>query len=560
MFKTLKKGLFPFLIAFSALSVSASAAFYSVSGLSKLFAGASFEVIIMAGSLEFSKLVIASLLYQYWDTINKWLRTYLTIAAVTLVLITSMGIYGFLSAAYQETYQKLVVQQNEIEFLDNKAQFYEDDVTRYDQELERISDNIATLSNARSQQIQVRDTTVAGGVRTTISTSELRLAQSRIEVEENNRKAVQAKREVAADSLQNIKLKILDLQNQSDTVGELGPLQYLSGLTGTPMDKIINWLLLVIIFVFDPLAISLVVAANFAFDRAFPSRSEDDDLPVEPDPDDDPDSDGYDDYDEYDNPGSVYYDEEYDEGDWKEGILDEKPKSSPPFDIQAQPTKEAQAWYDIADKLAEDSAAMADDLNDLPWEEDPEVQAFLEAQDEPGPWSEEDDKIHTIGGLTNDKGSGFMDFQKKMDENDEEWDEEHALDQVLNDMVEQVGDDLWEAEDEIAEAEDEIEKLEDEIAEIDVIDPEQVSTKFEVEDTAGNVNVYGEESTVDETEMETDRTGTFPNQINPTSVGAVVQKIETPHLPNEDDLFKQAMRDKAEQDKQQFLNNANKKK
>ena len=104
MLKNLKQGLFPFIIAFSALSVSASAAFYSVSGLSKLFAGASFEVIIMAGSLEVSKLVIASLLYQYWDTINKILRTYLAIATVILVLITSMGIYGFLSAAYQETY------------------------------------------------------------------------------------------------------------------------------------------------------------------------------------------------------------------------------------------------------------------------------------------------------------------------------------------------------------------------------------------------------------------------------------------------------------------------
>ena len=109
MFKNLKQGLFPFVIAFSALSVSASAAFYSVSGLSKLFAGASFEVIIMAGSLEVSKLVIASLLYQYWDTINKILRTYLAIATVILVLITSMGIYGFLSAAYQETYNKLTI-------------------------------------------------------------------------------------------------------------------------------------------------------------------------------------------------------------------------------------------------------------------------------------------------------------------------------------------------------------------------------------------------------------------------------------------------------------------
>jgi len=266
MIKRLKQNIFPSIIALSALSVSASAAFYSVSGLSKLFAGATFEVIIMAGSLEVSKLVIASLLYQYWDTINKYLRTYLTIAAVILVLITSMGIYGFLSAAYQETYQKLIVNENQIEFLENKAKFYEDDVTRYDQELERISDNINILSNAKASSIQVRDTTSSTGFRQTISTTELRLSQSRINVEEENRKDVNAKREVAADSLQNIKLKVLALQNDADTVGELGPLQYLSGLTGTPMDKIINILLLVIIFVFDPLAISLVVAANFAFD------------------------------------------------------------------------------------------------------------------------------------------------------------------------------------------------------------------------------------------------------------------------------------------------------
>jgi len=266
--KRLKKNIFPFIIALSALSVSASAAFYSVSGLSKLFAGASFEVIVMAGSLEVAKLVIASLLYQYWDTINKYLRTYLTVAAVVLVLITSMGIYGFLSAAYQETYQKLSVNENKIAFLEEKANFYNDDVVRYDEELKRISNNISTLSNAKATSIQVRDTTTSTGLRSTVSTAELRLAQSRISVEEENRKEVNARRTVAADSLQKYRLQILDLQNDSDTAGELGPLQYLSGLTGTPMDKIINILLLVIIFVFDPLAISLVVAANFAFDQA----------------------------------------------------------------------------------------------------------------------------------------------------------------------------------------------------------------------------------------------------------------------------------------------------
>jgi hypothetical protein len=268
MIRRLKANIFPTIIALSALSVSASAAFYSVSGLSKLFAGASFEVIIMAGSLEVAKLVIASLLYQYWNTINKYLRTYLSIAAVVLVLITSMGIYGFLSAAYQDTYRQLSVKENQIGFLTQKKDFYEKDVVRYDTELERISNNISTLSNAKATSIQVRDTTVSGGVRTTVSTAELRLSQERINVEEQNRKAVQVKRETAADSLQKYQLQILDLENNSEVAGELGPLQYLSGLTGTSMDKIINILLLIIIFVFDPLAISLVVAANFAFDQA----------------------------------------------------------------------------------------------------------------------------------------------------------------------------------------------------------------------------------------------------------------------------------------------------
>ena len=273
MIKRLKRNLFPFLIAFSALSVSASAAFYSVSGLSKLFAGASFEVIIMAGSLEVAKLVTASLLYQYWNDLNKLLRTYLTVSAVVLVLITSMGIYGFLSAAYQETYNKLSIVENEKAFIQQKIDFYDADVSRYDDELKRISNNISTLSSARSQQIQVRDTSVVGGVRTTISTSELRAAQARIKIEEQNRKDIQAKREVAADSLQKFQLQVLELDNNTEIAGELGPLQYLSGLTGTPMDKIINILLLVIIFVFDPLAISLVVAANFAFDKAKPKEN-----------------------------------------------------------------------------------------------------------------------------------------------------------------------------------------------------------------------------------------------------------------------------------------------
>ena len=253
-----------FLLGLSALFVAFNAAFFSVHGLSKLFAGASLSVILMASSLEIAKLITAGYLYNYWEKINKVLRTYLVFGVFILILITSMGIYGFLTSAFQDTYNQFNIKEKQISFLQQKEEFWGGDVARYDEELKRISNNISTLSNARSQQIQVRDTSVVGGIRTTISTSELRLAQARINVEEQNRKDIQAKREVAADSLQQIQLKILDLESMEGVSSELGPLQYLSELLDRPMNQIINWLILTIIFVFDPLAVTLVVAFNNA--------------------------------------------------------------------------------------------------------------------------------------------------------------------------------------------------------------------------------------------------------------------------------------------------------
>ena len=252
------------LLGLSALFVAFNAAFFSVSGLSKLFAGASLSVIVMASSLELAKLITAGYLYNYWDKINKSFRIYLSGAVLILILITSLGIYGFLTSAFQDTFNQFSIKEKQLAFLQQKEKFWGDDVIRYDEELKRISGNISTLSNAKSQSIQVRDTSVVGGVRTTISTSELRISQKRIEVEEQNRKGVQAKREVAADSLQSIQLKILDVESSEGVSSELGPLEYLSGLLDKPMDVIINWFILIIIFVFDPLAVALVIAFNNA--------------------------------------------------------------------------------------------------------------------------------------------------------------------------------------------------------------------------------------------------------------------------------------------------------
>ena len=252
------------LLGLSALFVAFNAAFFSVTGLSKLFAGASLSVILMASSLELAKLITAGYLYNYWEKINKAFRVYLSIGVVILVLITSLGIYGFLTAAFQDTFNVYSVTSKQKAFLEQKEEFWQADVTRYDEELKRISDNISTLSNAKASSLQVRDTSVVGGVRNTISTTELRLSQQRIAVEEENRKDVQAKREVAADSLQSIQLQILEIDTNTEVGSELGPLQYLSGLLDKPMDQIINWFILIIIFVFDPLAVALVIAFNNA--------------------------------------------------------------------------------------------------------------------------------------------------------------------------------------------------------------------------------------------------------------------------------------------------------
>ena len=218
----------------------------------------------MASSLELAKLITAGYLYNYWDKINKSFRIYLSGAVLILILITSLGIYGFLTSAFQSTFNQFSVSEKQLSFLQQKEKFWADDVARYDIELSRISKNISTLSNAKATGIQVRDTASTTGFRNTISTTELRLSQKRIGVEEQNRKDVQAKREVVADSLQTIQLKILDVESDEGVSSELGPLQYLSGLLDKPMDVIINWFILIIIFVFDPLAVALVIAFSNA--------------------------------------------------------------------------------------------------------------------------------------------------------------------------------------------------------------------------------------------------------------------------------------------------------
>jgi hypothetical protein len=275
-FSELKKLIFPILVALSALSVSASAAFYSVSGLSKLFAGASLEVLIMASSLEISKLVIASLLYQYWDTLNKLLRFYLTSAAVILVLITSMGIYGFLSAAYQETATKSGIVDKEINVINLKRNRFIENRDYLLTEKQTLDESINSLRDGLANNVIQYKDPETGEIITTTSSSTRKALQTQLDDALGRRDNVSNKLEAVTDSITSLDVEILEIESNSDLAGELGPLKYLSELTQTPMNEIINYLLLIIIFVFDPLAISLVIAANFLFKKLSNNKDSDD--------------------------------------------------------------------------------------------------------------------------------------------------------------------------------------------------------------------------------------------------------------------------------------------
>ncbi len=266
--------LFPTIIAIAALAVSGSAAFYSVFGLSKLFAGASTEVIIMAGSLEFAKLVVASLLYQYWDTINKILRTYLATACFILMIITSGGIYGFLSGAYQETATKSEILDKSLAIINQKQVRFQEQKADLQIEKGQLSKSISDLRIALSNPAQVQYIDrESGQLITTTSSSARKALQNELNSTIDDRDAVNIKIEAVLDSINKLDVVSLEKEIGNEEQRELGPLKYLAETTGYDMGKVVNWFLLLIVFVFDPLAIALVVAANFAFSKIKEQKS-----------------------------------------------------------------------------------------------------------------------------------------------------------------------------------------------------------------------------------------------------------------------------------------------
>lgn len=223
---------FPLYVGISALFVAINAAYFSIFGLSKLFAGATLSVIVMASSLEFGKLVGASFLYRYWHKIHGLMKTYMLIAVVLLIGITSMGIFGFLSNAYQEA--KVGFEKEStllLNYEDRLAQLQEDKIFLK----EELEDQVNDLpENYRTAKRKLR--------------------------EDYNPRI----RKVNDDIL-DIKGKISDLKVTLVQTGvDVGPAIYISKVFGTNIDTVVNFFIFAFVFVFDPLAVVLVIAFNVA--------------------------------------------------------------------------------------------------------------------------------------------------------------------------------------------------------------------------------------------------------------------------------------------------------
>lgn len=250
--------MFVSILAFTAFVIAGAAAYFSVQGIATLYVGAYISVLIMAGALEAGKIVATSFLYRYWHKTNILLKTYILIAIITLMGITSMGIFGYLTSAYQsslieysqtETQQKFLISQNAI----------------LKGELESLTMRVDTLNQSRLSQekrLPSMSRIAAKPIYEDIARAGDEITQSRTRMNE------------IFGEIKALDIQTLEAQKESGKQKDIGTLKYAAELFNTDINTIVKWFTLSIIFVFDPLAIALILAYNIAANKKFDNEEE----------------------------------------------------------------------------------------------------------------------------------------------------------------------------------------------------------------------------------------------------------------------------------------------
>lgn len=269
--------MFKYILGLSALLLASCAAFFSVKGIALLFAASFYSVAIMSGSLEIAKLITASYLYRYWKDINKILKNYMLCATILLMGITSLGIFGFLSDAFQRNFSQYSLNLNKIQSLKSQQNFY---ISQIDFNKSKLKDLIelqktyqTSLDNVVKQDVTTTKTT-GGGFFSSAKIekiTDIKLVESKnkiVEGSQNNINNLFSQISIVTSDLQNLEKQSLDnnqeiMKLESDnSKGEIGTFKFVAEAFGLKIENAVRIFIILIVIVFDPLAVCLVIAYN----------------------------------------------------------------------------------------------------------------------------------------------------------------------------------------------------------------------------------------------------------------------------------------------------------
>jgi hypothetical protein len=250
-------------LSIAAILLSGTAAYFSVFGLSKLFYAAGISITILAASLEFAKIVTVSYVYRFWKTIEWGLKTFFVFAIFFIMFLTSIGIYGFLTGAYQKSANKLEARDSRIAISENKKTLFVSQLDRINKSIESSSNRINILSDMRNKQenrlTNLYDQKYISGAKRTesqISGSDEQIKILNLDITEKMKQT-----NAINDSIAFYDEKILMLKS-SDISNEIGPYKFVSEISGIPINNLVNIVAFLIILFFDPLAIALLISIN----------------------------------------------------------------------------------------------------------------------------------------------------------------------------------------------------------------------------------------------------------------------------------------------------------
>ena len=251
-----------YLVGLSAIVVAGCAAYFSVTGLGVLFAGATISVMVMAGSLEFAKLVAATYLKQQWDNIKGFNKWYLATSVATLMLITSAGIFGYLSNAFQQ-------QNLELQKVERDIAVYQTQITKNDAEITRYTTQLNNQQNIRNSQESNLSKQIDNNRSTSRVSQMIRSADKEIASVSKRIDELTIQNNVALDSINAIKNNNIELER------EVGGFRFVAEAFNVPLNDVVKFFILIIVLVFDPLAVALIIAFNGLIMKP---KKEDDDL------------------------------------------------------------------------------------------------------------------------------------------------------------------------------------------------------------------------------------------------------------------------------------------